>query len=91
MITSFNSKYMTSGYQPGGQITRLSDNGRGLILRDKTTPLCCTRRLWRSGDVMTFESLTLTPFWFREIQCKKRDIFMFKRRFQCVLGWNQVK
>ena len=28
---------------------------------------------------------------FREIQCKKRDILMLKPRFQCGLGWNQVK
>ena len=48
-------------------------------------------RLWRWSDVMTFESLTLRPFLFWEIQSKKRDILMFKRRFQCDLGWNQVK
>ena len=28
---------------------------------------------------------------FREIQCKKSDILMFTRRFQCGLGLNQLK
>ena len=28
---------------------------------------------------------------FREIQCKKRDILMFKQRFQCEFGWIKVK
>ena len=28
-------------------------------------------------DVMTFESTQLTPFCFREIQCKKMDSLMF--------------
>ena len=44
--------------------------------------------LWRRNDVRKFDADAIL---FREIQCKKKDILMFKRRFQCGLGWNQVK
>ena len=47
-------------------------------------------RLWRCEDVMTSEGVTLTPFFWK-IPCEKRDILMIHRRFQCGLGWNQVK
>ena len=33
----------------------------------------CTH-IWRFGDVMTFESLTLTPFWFEKSSVRK-EIF----------------
>ena len=45
---------------------------------------------WPWGDVMTFESLTLTPFCFEKSSVRKW-ILMFKRRFQRGLCWNQVK
>ena len=35
--------------------------------------------------------LTANAILFREIQCKKTDISMFKQRFQCEFGWNNVK
>ena len=44
--------------------------------------------LWRRNDVRKFGADAIL---FREILCKKRDILMFKRRYQCGLGWNQVK
>ena len=40
---------------------------------------------------MTFESLQPTSFFFREIQRKKMDIWMFQQRFQCEFGWSKVK
>ena len=44
--------------------------------------------LWERNDVQKFDPDAIL---FREIQCKKTDILMLKRRFQCDLGWNQVK
>ena len=44
--------------------------------------------LLRSNDVRKVDTDAIL---FREIQCKKGDILMFKRRFQCGLGWNQLK
>ena len=44
--------------------------------------------LWRHNDVQKFDAHTIL---FTEVLCKKRDILMFKRRYQCGLGWNQVK
>ena len=35
-------------------------------------------------------STQLSIILFREIQCKKREILMFKRRFQCSFCWNQL-
>ena len=46
--------------------------------------------IWRCGDVMTFESLTLTPFCFEQSRIRK-GYLMFKRRIQSGLCWNQVK
>ena len=49
----------------------------------------CTRlTLWRPNDIRKFDADTIL---FIEIWRKKRDILMFKRCFQCGLGWNQVK
>ena len=45
-------------------------------------------KLWRLYDVQKFDADTIL---FREIQCKKRDILMFRRNFQCGYGSNQVK
>ena len=36
--------------------------------------------------VVTFREFDTDAILFREIQCKKRDILMFKGRFQCGLG-----
>ena len=44
--------------------------------------------LWRCNDVQIFDADIIL---FKEIQGKKMDILMFKRRFQCGLGLNQVK
>ena len=44
--------------------------------------------LWRRNDIRKFDADTIL---FREIQCKKRDILMSLGRFQCGIGWNQVK
>ena len=44
--------------------------------------------LWRRYDVRKFDADAIL---LREILCKKRDILMIKRRFQCGLCWNQVK
>ena len=44
--------------------------------------------LWGRNVVQKFDTDAIS---FREIQCKKRDILMFKWHFQCGLGWNQVK
>ena len=44
--------------------------------------------LWRGYDVRKFD---MDAILLREIQCKKRDILMLKRCFQCGLSWNQVK
>ena len=44
--------------------------------------------LWRHNDVRKFDADAIL---FREVQYKKRDILMFKRRFQCGYDWNQVK
>ena len=44
--------------------------------------------LLRRYDIRTFDADAIL---FREILCKKRDILMFKRRFRCGLGRNQVK
>ena len=35
-------------------------------------------------------NVTVDAILFREIQCKKMDILMFKQRFQCEFGWNKV-
>ena len=43
--------------------------------------------LWRNNDIQKFDPDAIL---FREIQCKKMYIVMFKRPFQCGLGWNQV-
>ena len=57
-----------------------------MLLFPKT--LRASMTVWRCYDVRKFETDAIL---FREIQCKKRDILMFKRCFQCGLGWNQVK
>ena len=44
--------------------------------------------LWRRNDVQKFDA---DAIFFREIKCKKMNISMFKQRFQCGLGCNQVK
>ena len=44
--------------------------------------------LWRGYDVRNFDADAIL---FRQILCKKRDILMFKPRFQCRLDWNWVK
>ena len=44
--------------------------------------------LWRCNAVRKFDADAIL---FRETQCKKMDILMFKRRFQCGFGWNQLK
>ena len=41
--------------------------------------------------VVTFKKFGADAILFREIQCKKRTILMFKRRFQCGLCWSHVK
>ena len=43
--------------------------------------------LWRRNDVQKFDTDAIL---LREIQLKKRDILMFKPRFRCGSGWNQV-
>ena len=48
----------------------------------------CSMTLWRRYDVRKFDADTIL---FREILCKKRDILIFKQRFQSALGWNHVK
>ena len=50
--------------------------------------LSTTMTLWRHCDVRKFDAGTIL---FRDIHCKKMDILMFKRLFQCGVGWNQVK
>ena len=37
--------------------------------------LCMSMTLWQSNDIQKFDA---DAFLFREIQCKKRDILMFK-------------
>ena len=44
--------------------------------------------LWIRNDVRMFDADAIL---LREIQCKKTDIVMFRRRFQYGFGWNQVK
>ena len=44
--------------------------------------------LWRCNDVRKFDAEAIL---FREMQCKKLDILMFKHRFQTGLGKSQVK
>ena len=44
--------------------------------------------LWPHIDVWKFDTDAVL---FREIQCKKMDILMFKQCFQWGLDWNQVK
>ena len=41
--------------------------------------------LLRRNDVRKFDPDAIL---FREIQCKKRDILMFKRHFQCNLEYS---
>ena len=57
-----------------------------MLLFTKTLHL--SMMLWRRNDVQKFDTDAIL---FREIQCKKRDILMFKRHFQCGLVWNLVK
>ena len=40
---------------------------------------------------MTFEKLQADAILYREIQHKKKDIFMFKQVFSVEIGLNQVK
>ena len=47
-----------------------------------------TSLIWGCNDVRKFGADAIL---FREIQCKKRDILMFKRCFQCRFGSNLVK
>ena len=42
--------------------------------------LHASMKLWRRNDVRQFGAETIL---FREIKCKKMDISMFKRCFQC--------
>ena len=42
---------------------------------------------WQDNEVQKFGADAIL---FREIKCKKMDIFMFKRCYQCVICWNQV-
>ena len=53
-----------------------------------TRPVDWRQTLWRRYDIRKFDA---DAIFFREIQCKKRDILLIMRRFQCGLGWNQVK
>ena len=48
-------------------------------------------RLRRCCDVMTFESLTLTPFCMEILGVRKWIFQCFWWCFQCDFGWNQVK
>ena len=50
--------------------------------------LCASMKLWWHNNIWKFDTGAIL---FREIQCKKRDILMFKRRFHCGFGWNPVK
>ena len=40
---------------------------------------------------VTYGYNIVTPFCFREIQCKKMDVLMFYQRFQRQLSWNKEK
>ena len=53
-----------------------------------TKTLRASMTLRRRNEVRKFDADAIL---FGEIQCKKRDILRFKRRFQCGFGWNQVK
>ena len=44
--------------------------------------------LWRRNGVRKVDTDAIL---FGEIQCKKSGSLLFKRRFQCCLGWNQIK
>ena len=59
---------------------------RHVVLLAKTSRTSMT--LLRRNDVRKFDADAIL---FREMQCKKMDILMFKRRFQCGLVWILVK
>ena len=56
-----------------------------MLMYAKTLSVSMT--LWRRYDVRNFDADVIL---FREIQCKKRDILMFKRHCQCGLGFKQL-
>ena len=61
-------------------IVALTDHFADALVRENVTAIMT---LWRHNDVRKFDAAAIL---FREIWCKKRDILMFKRHFQCGLG-----
>ena len=57
-----------------------------IFLFAKTLQVSMT--LWRCNDIQKFDADAIL---FREIQCKKMDILMFKQCFQCVFEWKLIK
>ena len=66
-------------------VAALTDHFKCFCLRKRCERLVT---LWRPYDIRKFDADAIL---FREIQCKKMDILMFKRCFQGGLGKNQVK
>ena len=62
-------------------VAALTDHFANAFVRENVVRVSMT--LWRRNDVRKFDADAIL---FREIQCKKRDILMFKPRFQTGLG-----
>ena len=67
------------------RVAALTDNFADVFVRK------IVAHLRHCGDIMTSKMFDADTILFREIQCKKMYIFMFKWCFQCSVGWNQVK